>query len=256
MQGFETEEIIRNHKLRTSMFFVRPREMNSNAQLLWEVSLWERIFPRANPERSDATDGRKEVGRERNDTEDRGNPSSEAARNRPSLEAPSPNPQGGSTGEEARSRTPSPPLGSIPEEATLGWRSTTAGPENQEEEAARHRPPPIRILDDAEIQELGGGGRLSPQMLILDGSEADPGGNGGQKASGSSGSDGIAPEAIMDSEGQQETKRTRRPRKKRKKPRLEKAGGAPARFLEPCFGCLFSVGWRREGGVFLSGFLA
>eukprot|EP00972_Heterocapsa_arctica_P094524 13939367-Heterocapsa_arctica.AAC.1 len=31
------------------MFYGRPRRMNSEPQLLWEVSLWERILPGATP---------------------------------------------------------------------------------------------------------------------------------------------------------------------------------------------------------------
>eukprot|EP00972_Heterocapsa_arctica_P069366 10249876-Heterocapsa_arctica.AAC.1 len=52
VQGFDTEELIRNHKLRSSMFHGRPRDRISLAQLHWEVSLWEKIFPRAKPQMS------------------------------------------------------------------------------------------------------------------------------------------------------------------------------------------------------------
>eukprot|EP00972_Heterocapsa_arctica_P109314 16096280-Heterocapsa_arctica.AAC.1 len=51
VQGFDTEELIRNHKLRSSMFHVRPSYRNCIAQLRWEVSLWERFFPRIKSQR-------------------------------------------------------------------------------------------------------------------------------------------------------------------------------------------------------------
>eukprot|EP00972_Heterocapsa_arctica_P088952 13117822-Heterocapsa_arctica.AAC.1 len=47
--GYETEVLIKEHRLRRSMFYGRPRSRNCEPQLLWEVSLWEKIFPSMKP---------------------------------------------------------------------------------------------------------------------------------------------------------------------------------------------------------------
>ena len=62
VQGFDTEELIRNHKLRSSMFDVRPSYRNCIAQLRWEVSLWERFFPRIKSQRVDTALESRELG--------------------------------------------------------------------------------------------------------------------------------------------------------------------------------------------------
>eukprot|EP00972_Heterocapsa_arctica_P108802 16020582-Heterocapsa_arctica.AAC.1 len=49
VEGFETEEIIATSNTRSRQHIGRPWKGDSEEQFQWEISLWERVFPRAEP---------------------------------------------------------------------------------------------------------------------------------------------------------------------------------------------------------------
>eukprot|EP00972_Heterocapsa_arctica_P084497 12447505-Heterocapsa_arctica.AAC.1 len=64
------------------MFYGRPRERDGNAQLHWEVSLWESFFPRAKPQRTASPFETHGLGQGGSTTEGRGHLTNDTARNR------------------------------------------------------------------------------------------------------------------------------------------------------------------------------